>query len=120
MILSIDHVQITIPHGAEFQAREFYCNFLGLQEIPKPESLIKRGGFWLQLGQQQIHIGTEEFDRSKTKAHIAYRVSDLNCWREKLRNMNITVADGLEIPGFERFEFRDPFGNRIEFIQPIS
>ena len=74
MILKVQHAQITIPKGEEAKAREFYCDFLGLQEIPKPESLQGRGGFWMELDGFQIHVGTEDdFDRAKTKAHLAYR-----------------------------------------------
>ncbi len=73
LILRVQHAQITIPTGAEAEARKFYCEFLGLDEIPKPEALQTRGGFWLEVGAFQIHVGTEDgFDRTKTKAHIAY------------------------------------------------
>lgn len=50
MILGIHHAQITIPKGKEREARDFYCGVLGLKEIPKPESLQGRGGFWLRVG----------------------------------------------------------------------
>ena len=43
----INHVQITVPKGAEAEARAFYCDLLGLREIAKPQSLEGRGGFWL-------------------------------------------------------------------------
>ncbi len=93
LILRVQHAQITIPKGAETQAREFYCDFLGLEEVPKPESLQGRGGFWLQIGAFQIHVGTEDgFDRTKTKAHIAYEVEDLNAWREKLEKREIEIC----------------------------
>ena len=42
MITAIHHVQITIPPGAEDQARAFYCGVLGLREIEKPASLAGR------------------------------------------------------------------------------
>jgi hypothetical protein len=29
------------------------------------------------------------------------------------------IGDAVPLPGFERFEFRDPFGNRVELIQPV-
>ncbi len=45
MILSLHHVQITIPKDTEVAARTFYCDLLGLPEIEKPESLKNRGGF---------------------------------------------------------------------------
>lgn len=58
LILKVQHAQITIPTGAETEARKFYCDFLGLNEIPKPASLQGRGGFWLEVGAFQIHVGT--------------------------------------------------------------
>jgi catechol 2,3-dioxygenase-like lactoylglutathione lyase family enzyme len=119
MILGIDHVQITIPVIEEAAARDFYCQLLGLREIEKPASLKGRGGFWLQVGDRPLHVGVEEgVDRHATKAHVAYAVSDLARWRQTLASRGIEILDGVPIPGYDRFEFRDPFGNRVEFIQP--
>ena len=118
MILKVQHAQITIPKGAEREAREFYCGVLGLKEIAKPEILRDRGGFWLEIGAFQVHIGTEDgFERSATKAHIAYEVENLEGWRAKLAENGIEIHEGLQIPFYRRFEFRDPFGNRVEFLQ---
>lgn len=114
---AIHHVQVSIPIGAEAAAREFYCGVLGLNEIPKPEALEGRGGFWLELGDMQIHFGAEDgVDRNKTKGHVAYEVDDLAAWRSRLTDNGCEVFDGIPIPGCDRFEFRDPFGNRIEFL----
>ncbi len=121
LILKVQHAQITIPNGAEDEAREFYCRLLGLKEIPKPEILRMRGGFWLEVGAFQVHIGTEEIaERLNSKAHLAYEVENLGAWREKLTENNIEIRDGIPIPFYERFEFRDPFGNRIEFLERKS
>ena len=120
MIKGLHHAQMTVPEGAEDQARAFYCGVLGLTEAPKPEALAGRGGFWLQVGPQQIHVGTERgADRAATKAHLAYEVDNLEECRLRLAEAGITAEDGVPIPGFARFEFRDPFGNRVEFIQPL-
>ena len=120
VILSIHHVQITIPVGAEDEARAFYCDVLRLKEIDKPESLAGRGGFWLEVGDRQVHVGVEsDLERSRSKAHIAYLVDDLQSAREKLVAGNVEILDGIPIPGYLRFEFRDPFGNRVEFLQAI-
>jgi catechol 2,3-dioxygenase-like lactoylglutathione lyase family enzyme len=117
-IVGLHHAQITIPRGAEEQAREFYCGVLGLNEIEKPASLRARGGFWLQVGDREVHVGTEDgVDRHKTKAHLAYQVTDLAGWRKKLAEHGISVLESIPIPGYDRFEFRDPFGNRVEMIE---
>jgi catechol 2,3-dioxygenase-like lactoylglutathione lyase family enzyme len=118
-INGLDHAQICVPKGAEDDARSFYCGVLGLPEIDKPDSLAGRGGFWLQVGDRQVHVGTEgPVDRTATKAHLAYAVEDLEAWRDRLGREGITAEDGVPIPGYLRFEFRDPFGNRVEFIEP--
>lgn len=121
MLVSVNHIQVTIPKGEEQPAREFYCQGLGLQEIEKPDALKSGSGFWLVLGDIQIHIGTEDgVARSNTKAHIAYEVSDIDLWRRKLRAMNIQIIANKSIPGYERFELRDPFGNKIEIIGKVE
>jgi len=34
--------------------------------------LKERGGFWIEVGDKDVHIGTEDgFDRLKTKAYLA-------------------------------------------------
>lgn len=120
-ISRIHHAQITIPAGTERSARDFYCNVLGLREIEKPASLQARGGFWLQVGEMQVHVGTEAgVDRLKTKAHLAYQVDDVAAWQNTLATHGIEMADSIPIEGYARFEFRDPFGNRVEFIQQLD
>ncbi len=120
-ILGIDHVQITVPKGQEDAARRFYCDLLLLTEVEKPPALQPRGGFWLKVGDRAVHVGTEDgVDRQATKAHVAYAVNNLNAWRARLSEAGINVEAGIPIPGYIRFEFRDPFGNRVEMIQAIS
>lgn len=117
MITGVHHVQITIPKGKDDEARAFYCGILALQEIDKPVTLQSRGGFWVQVGDREIHIGTEDgVDRTLTKAHIAYEVSDISEMEELLKKHGIRILDGVPTPGYKRFEFRDPFGNRVECI----
>jgi len=120
MIVCIHHVQITVSPGDEAAARVFYCGVLGLSEVDKPDSLKGRGGFWVEFGGQQMHIGIEEgVERRRTKAHVAYQVDDLAAWRERLTAAGSPPLESIPIPGFDRFECRDPFGNRLEFIQPL-
>ena len=120
-ILGLHHAQISGPRGAEDAARRFYVELLGLAEIEKPASLVGRGGLWLQVGDSEVHIGTEDgVDRTLTKAHLAYQVSGLRRWAARLRDADVEILASVPIPGYERFEFRDPFGNRVEMIEPTA
>ena len=121
MVLGIHHVQITVPKGGEPQAKAFYCDVLGLPEVAKPASLKGRGGFWIKVGDRDVHIGTEDaFDRSKTKAHVAYEVTDVASWRRRMMQAGMEPLESIPLEGYDRFEARDPFGNRIEFIQRLG
>lgn len=119
MLKAIHHIQITVAPEEMSRAKDFYVGVLGMKEIEKPEVLEKNGGFWMRLGRMQIHVGLEAgVDRYKTKAHLAYQVDDLDLWRQKLQDLAIATFPGESFWGCQRFECRDPFGNRLEFIRP--
>lgn len=119
MIRQIHHVQIIVPKSRESEAKEFYGSVLGLPLIPKAPSLANRGGFWLQVGGAQVHVGVEDQETlPQSRAHIAYQVEDLEEMRSRLDSMGFTCKTGIPIPGMNRFEIRDPFGHRVEFLEP--
>lgn len=121
MINNFHHVQITVDPSEESAARDFYVGVLGLRPVDKPESLMTRGGFWVEVGHQQLHVGLEEgIVRQRTKAHVAYQVENLAETRRLLAEAGIEPLASIPIPGHDRFECRDPFGNRLEFIQPLE
>ncbi|WP_428774371.1 VOC family protein [Vibrio sp.] len=118
MISGFHHIQISIPIGSETTARNFYAGTLRLTEIEKPEYLRKNGGLWFEVGSLQLHLGCENNKhRASTKAHVAYQVTDLAYWRNRLDEQGVAIAELVAIEGMDRFEVRDPFGNRIELLQ---
>ncbi|HEY7111413.1 MAG TPA: VOC family protein [Thermoanaerobaculia bacterium] len=118
-ILRIDHVQLAMPRGGEDEARAFYAGVLGLSEVAKPAGLAARGGVWFESGDAKIHLGIEEDFRPARKAHPAFLVRDLRGLSERLRASGVEATqDGL-MPGHERVYVTDPFGNRLELLEPI-
>lgn len=114
--IEIDHVQLAMPAGQEDCARAFYAGLLGMQEIPKPPELAKRGGCWFESGSVQIHLGVEVDFRPARKAHPALRCSDYAGLLYRLREANVSVNEPEDVPGVKRCHVHDPFGNRIELI----
>jgi catechol 2,3-dioxygenase-like lactoylglutathione lyase family enzyme len=115
----LNHVQICIPRGKEDEARRFYTGVLGLQEIPKPASLIANGGLWYAIAGIELHIGVED-EVVKTKRHPAFEISDIASARLLINKCGLKINEEPLIPGRTRFSFIDPFGNRIELLQMIS
>jgi len=120
-ITRLSHADIIIPRGAEEQAREFYCDFLGFKEIPKPIALQKNGGLWLEIANAQVHLSIQDgFDPSKTKSHLAYEVNDIAALKDALAKRGIQWNENIPVPGFVHGDIRNPFGNRIEFLQAVT
>lgn len=115
----IDHVQLAMPAGGEAQARRFYGELLGLPERPKPPHLAARGGCWFGTDAVQLHLGVEQGFRPATKAHPALRVRDLAALVDVLRRAGVDIVTDEPLEGFDRVYASDPFGNRIELLEPI-
>ncbi len=122
LIVDLDHVQIAAPRSGEEQARAFYGEVLGLREIVKPEALQGRGGVWFAVGagERELHVGIEEDFHPQRKAHPAFRVRNLAEARCRLERAGRAIVESVAVPGRERFETTDPFGNRLEFTRPME
>ncbi|MBZ5642747.1 MAG: VOC family protein [Acidobacteriia bacterium] len=118
-VARIDHIQIAAPEGCESAAREFYGSLLGMKELEKPPVLRARGGCWFACGSQQVHIGVERNFQPARKAHPAFAVPDLDKLRETLAARGVPVKDDDNLPGTRRFYAKDPWGNRIEFVEAL-
>ena len=112
----IDHVQLAMPAGEEESARRFYCNLLGMVELPKPPELARRGGCWFASGSVQVHLGVEVEFRAAKKAHPALRCVNYDGLTARLRAAGVSVTEDENIPGVRRCHIADPFGNRIELV----
>jgi catechol 2,3-dioxygenase-like lactoylglutathione lyase family enzyme len=115
-ISAVHHVAIGIPDGAEPEARKFYCDLLGLEEVEKPDSLKDRGGFWLEVGGVQVHLQIDEPDRGRSRRHFGLVVDDADELRSRLENAGYALRDDVDIPGYSRFFVGDPWGNQVELL----
>jgi len=118
-IIGIDHIQIAIPRGVEEQARAFYGDVLGLEELPKPAELAGRGGVWFRCGSQQLHLGVEDDFRPARKAHPGLQVEDIDSLISSLRSAGYEALQGENPANIRRIFVSDPFGNRIELLERI-
>jgi catechol 2,3-dioxygenase-like lactoylglutathione lyase family enzyme len=116
MLLSIRHVQLSMPAGQEDKARRFYAELLGLQEIEKPTPLRARGGVWFALaGGQQLHIGVEADFRPNKKAHPCFITDHFDEVVRRLIAAGYDVQHDTLIEAVRRCYSTDVFGNRLEF-----
>jgi catechol 2,3-dioxygenase-like lactoylglutathione lyase family enzyme len=116
----IDHVQLALPPGEEARAVEFYSGLLGIPEVPKPPHLAARGGCWFERGPLKVHLGVEQDFRPAKKAHPALLVHGLPELVDRLRSAGVPVVDDEPLEGYDRVYVSDPFGNRLELLEPTA
>jgi catechol 2,3-dioxygenase-like lactoylglutathione lyase family enzyme len=118
-VTGLHHVQLAMPPGEEDAARAFYGELLGMTEVPKPDELAPRGGLWFRDGALEVHLGVEgEGFTPARKAHPAFLVEGLDELRARLGEAGYRIDDDVPLPGYRRFHVRDPFGNRLELLEP--
>lgn len=116
-MLALDHIQLAIPRDGETAARAFWCDGLGLPELPKPQALRQRGGLWLSLSGAELHLGVEEPFSPAGKAHPGFAVADIDTVASRIEAIGQTPQWDDTIKNRRRFFAQDPFGNRLEFLQ---
>lgn len=114
----IDHILIAMPAGREDEARAFYRDMLGFIENAKPPQLAARGGCWFESGGVIVHLGIDRNFVPARKAHPAFIVDRLADLERKLKQAGYNVTEDEPIAGCDRRHVDDPFGNRIELIEP--
>ena len=119
-IEGIEHIQLAMPAGQEDAARKFYAGLLGIPEVPKPPELAKRGGAWFESRQVKVHLGIDPDFRPARKAHPGLLVRDLSILVRKLREAGVEVVEAEPLPGWTHVYIADPFGNRIELMEPTE
>jgi catechol 2,3-dioxygenase-like lactoylglutathione lyase family enzyme len=119
-IRRLDHVQLAMPAGMEAEAVAFYEGVLGIPQVPKPDHLAVRGGCWFEDGDLKVHLGVDASFRPATKAHPAFVVDDVRSMAAAVAAAGFAVNDDEPLDGFDRVYVSDPFGNRIELLQPIT
>ncbi len=117
---SIDHVQLAMPAGGEDNARRFYGEVLGIPEVPKPENLATRGGCWFETPALKVHLGVEADFRPARKAHPAFLVTDLARLVHDLEGAGFETVEDEPLEGWHRVYVYDPFGNRLELLEPST
>jgi catechol 2,3-dioxygenase-like lactoylglutathione lyase family enzyme len=119
-VVRLDHVQLAMPAGREAEAIAFYEGILGITRVPKPDHLATRGGCWFEDGDLKVHLGVDADFRPATKAHPAFIVDDVRTIAGAVTAAGFAVTDDEPLDRYDRVYVTDPFGNRIELMEPVA
>jgi catechol 2,3-dioxygenase-like lactoylglutathione lyase family enzyme len=130
-IKRLDHVGLYV---SDLEAtRHFYCDQLGMREIPRPSS-FDFPGFWFQADQTQIHVflerGPERVAETLGDApnaeerekgfwvHMSIEVEDVERTIVALAEMDIPLVGGphTRSDGVRQIYLLDPDGYMLEFF----
>jgi catechol 2,3-dioxygenase-like lactoylglutathione lyase family enzyme len=132
-ILELHHVNIVVKDVAA--SKRFYCEMLGLKDLPRPADLTKVGA-WLDIGDAQIHLIQEDCathapgDLSQAVAdqpgvdlgssrHFCLVIDDTDRLVAVLKTHDYPIAFGPieRFGGLIQTYCYDPDGHLIEFTQ---
>jgi len=119
-VVRLEHVQLAMPAGREPEAIAFYDDLLGIPHVPKPPHLAVRGGCWFERDDLKVHLGVDKEFRPATKAHPAFIVDDVRALAAAVAAAGHVVVEDEPLEGYDRVYLTDPFGNRIELMEPRS
>ncbi len=121
LVLALHHVNVTVPPEAEVEAKNFYGEVLGLEQLAKPSG-TRPSGAWYQIGANQLHLSVEREERGPlSTGHVCFTVSDLSAVENQCREAGVEIIpDPRPIEGTSRFYVRDPGGNMLEIVQAVS
>ncbi|WP_426571864.1 VOC family protein [Aquihabitans sp. McL0605] len=119
-IIRLDHVQLAMPAGREDEAVAFYAGVLEIPHVAKPPHLAVRGGCWFERGDLKVHLGVDPDFRPATKAHPAFLVDSVRGLAAAVLAAGLKVIDDEPLEGYDRVYVLDPFGNRIELMEPLA
>jgi catechol 2,3-dioxygenase-like lactoylglutathione lyase family enzyme len=115
-VFHVHHVQLPVPVGGLPQARSFYERALGLREL-RHVTLDRPGTLHFSLGWQRLDLTEGFYTGVAPQAHLALEVSDAAGLAVRLRAAGFVVDDSA-LRDSGRFYAEDPFGNRLELIEP--
>jgi catechol 2,3-dioxygenase-like lactoylglutathione lyase family enzyme len=117
-VKAINHINVSVREGQMAAGREFYKNVLGLTEVDLPNQMTNDRSAWFRIGSTEVHLSIDaEFDPATTKVHIAYEVENIEDAIKHIEAQNIEVRKLKLLDQYIRYDFRDPFNNRIELMQ---
>jgi hypothetical protein len=90
-----------------------------LIEEAKPANLAARGGVWFRAGGLRLHLGVDADFKPARKAHPAILVRGLSELAARCRAAGFPPVTDEPLAGFDRVYVFDPFGNRIELLEPL-
>ncbi len=123
----LSHVSVTVSDLVK--ARRFYGEFLGLEEIPRPDFGFP--GVWYSLGGElQLHVIVNEQGKARPvephrfdvrDRHFALWVEDADDIYDRLSRSGQPFHDFTATPtGLRQLFVHDPDGNMVEFIGPTG
>jgi len=113
-LMSIDHINLSMPEKAEEVSDTFYRDLLGLSIKPKPDEMTT--GRWYSGTGFEVHLGSDPDFAPASRAHPAFRVAELDSLVSALEDQGIEIRKDVSGDKLTRAFVFDPFGNRIELI----
>ena len=115
-VTGVHHIMITV--GDIEEARTFYSDILGFEEMPLP-GVITGPRAWFKLGTTELHVN-EHPKHSAGNSHFAISVEPgtYEAYIDNIESSGYQKRSTCEkyVDGYFRLYIHDPFNNCVEII----
>ena len=116
----LHHVQLGIRRAVRTAVGSSGDRSWGSLSWRSPRHLRRAVGAGSGVAPSRSISGSRPHFRPAGKAHPGILVADLDSVAERLELHGVEVKWDEDFPGMRRFYAADPFGNRLELLEPLS
>jgi catechol 2,3-dioxygenase-like lactoylglutathione lyase family enzyme len=129
-VTSFDHFTLIVDDLDA--SREFYVDFLGMTESPRPD--FKFPGAWFEIGAVQIHVtcssdraglagwGDRHVKSISRGHHFAFTVKNFDDAMSVINSLGLKIGDGPKCrpDGAKQVYIYDPDGHLVEICSSVA
>jgi catechol 2,3-dioxygenase-like lactoylglutathione lyase family enzyme len=129
-VTSFDHITLIVDDLDA--SREFYVDFLGMTESPRPD--FEFPGAWFEIGTVQIHVtcaselaglagwGDRHVKSISRGHHFAFTVNDFDDAMSVINSRGLKIGDGPKCrpDGAKQVYIYDPDGHLVEICSSVA
>ena len=115
-----EHVQLAMPSGREQDAVAFYERLAGSLRSPSQRTWQRQAGAGSSTAISRCTSASRRSSSRLARPSLPSSVQDVRRRAAAISAAGFEVMDDEPLAGYDRVYVYDPFGNRLELMEPLA